>query len=52
MLVFLTLSRRLARMREKRNAYRILERKPEEKIPLRRSKRRWVDNMKTDLGEI
>jgi hypothetical protein len=36
----------------KRNACRILEGKPEEKIPLERPRRRWVDNIKTDLGEI
>jgi hypothetical protein len=31
-------------MGEKRNAYRILVRKPEEKRPLGRPRRRWVDN--------
>jgi hypothetical protein len=41
-------------MREKRNAYRILVGKPEEKIPLGRPRRtsRWVDNIKMDLREI
>jgi hypothetical protein len=34
----------------KRNAYGILVGKPEEKRPLGR--RRWVDNIKTDLREI
>jgi hypothetical protein len=34
---------------EKRNAYRILVRKPEGKRPLRRC--RWVDNIKMDLRE-
>jgi hypothetical protein len=33
---------------EKRNAYRLLV----GKIPLGRSKRRWVDNIKMDLGEV
>jgi hypothetical protein len=37
---------------EKRNAYRILVRKPEGKRPLGRSRRRWVDNIKMDLREI
>jgi hypothetical protein len=37
----------VARM-EKRNAYRLLARKPEGKRPLRR--RRWVDNIRMDLG--
>jgi hypothetical protein len=34
---------------EKRNAYKILVRKPEGKIPLGRQKHSWVDNIKTDL---
>jgi hypothetical protein len=39
-------------MRETRNANRILVRKPEGKRPLGRPRRRWVDNIKMDLGEI
>jgi hypothetical protein len=39
-------------MGEAKNAYRILVGKPEGKRPLGRSKRRWVDNIKMDLGEI
>jgi hypothetical protein len=39
-------------MREKRNAYRILVGKPEGKRPLGRPRRRWVDNITTDLGEV
>jgi hypothetical protein len=39
----------VARMREKRNAYRILVGKPEEKIAVERPTRRWVDNIKIDL---
>jgi hypothetical protein len=38
-----------ARMGEKRNAYRILVGKPEEKKPLRTPRRRWEDNIKIDL---
>jgi hypothetical protein len=38
----------VARMGE-RTAYRILMGKPEGKRPLRRPRRRWVDNMKLDL---
>jgi hypothetical protein len=37
---------------EKRNAYRILVVKPEGKRPLGRPRRRWVDNIRLDLGEI
>jgi hypothetical protein len=36
----------------KRNAYRILVRKPERKRTLGRPRRRWVDNIKMDLREI
>jgi hypothetical protein len=41
----------LSQMREKRNAYRLLVGKSEVKRPLRTPKRRWVDNIKLDLGE-
>jgi hypothetical protein len=37
---------------EKRNAYRLLVGKPEGKIPLGRPRRRWVDNIRMDLGEV
>jgi hypothetical protein len=37
---------------EKRNAYRLLVEKPEGKRPLRRPRRRWVDNIRMDLGEV
>jgi hypothetical protein len=46
------LAGQVARMGEKRNAYRILVGKPEGKRPLGRSRRRWVDNIKMDLREI
>jgi hypothetical protein len=39
-------------MREKRNAYRILVGKPEEKRTLGRPRRRWVDNIIMNLREI
>jgi transcription termination factor 2 len=42
----------VARMGEKRNAYRILLGKAEGKRPLGRLRRRWVDNIKMDLREI
>jgi hypothetical protein len=37
---------------EKRNAYGMLVGKPEEKRPLGRPRRKWVDNIKMDLREI
>jgi hypothetical protein len=40
------------RIRERRNAYRILVGKPEGKRPLGRPRRRWVENIEMDLGEI
>jgi hypothetical protein len=42
----------VARMRETRNAYRILVGKPEGTRPLTRPRHRWVDNIKIDLREI
>jgi hypothetical protein len=38
----------VARMGEKRNAYRIFVGKPEGKGPLGRPRRRWEDNIKMD----
>jgi hypothetical protein len=42
----------VARIREKRNVYRLLVGKPEGKRPLGRPSRRWIDNIKVDLLEI
>jgi hypothetical protein len=42
----------VARMGEKRNSYRLLVGKPEGKKPLGRPRRRWVNNINMDLGEI
>jgi hypothetical protein len=39
-------------MGERTIAYRILVGKPEEKRPLGRPKRRWVENIKMDIREI
>jgi hypothetical protein len=42
----------IARMEENRNAYRLLVGKPEGKSPLGRPRRRWVDNIRIDLGQV
>jgi hypothetical protein len=39
-------------MGENRNAYRMSVGKPEEKRPLGRPRRRWVDNIKMNVREI
>jgi hypothetical protein len=45
-------ARHVARMREKRNVYRLLVGKPEGKRPLGRQRRRWVHNIKVDPVEL
>jgi hypothetical protein len=42
----------VARMGEKRNAFRLLVGKPEGKRPLERFRCWWVDNIRMDLGEV
>jgi hypothetical protein len=42
----------VARMRENRMEYRLLVGKPEGKRPLGRPRRRLVDNIRMDLGEV
>jgi hypothetical protein len=42
----------VARMREKRIAYRMLVRRPEGKTRLGKPRHRWVDNIKMDDVEI
>jgi hypothetical protein len=42
----------VARIGEKRDAYRILVGKPEGKRLLERPRRMWVDNIKMDLKEV
>jgi hypothetical protein len=37
---------------EKKNAYRLLVGKTEGKRPLGRPRRRWVDKIRMDLGEV
>jgi hypothetical protein len=37
---------------EEGNAYRLLVGKPEGNRPLGRPRRRWVDNIRMDLGEV
>jgi hypothetical protein len=45
-------ARHLARVLEKRNAYRLFVGKPEGKRPLGRPRRRWVHNIGMDIGEV
>jgi hypothetical protein len=42
----------VARMGEKRNACRLLVGKPKGKRPQGRPRRRWVNNIRMDLGEV
>jgi hypothetical protein len=42
----------VARMGERRGAYRVLLGKPEGRRPLGRPRRRWEDNIKMDLREV
>jgi hypothetical protein len=41
----------VARIGEKRNVYRLMVGKPEGKRPVGRPRRKWVDNIRMDLGE-
>ena len=45
-------ARHMARTGEERGVYRVLVGKPEGKRPLGRPRRRWVDNIRTDLQEV
>ena len=42
----------IARVGERRGVYRVLVGKPEGKTSLWRPRRRWEDNIKTDLQEV
>jgi hypothetical protein len=42
----------VARMGEKRNAYRLLVLEPEGRRPLGRPRRRWLVNIRMDLVEV
>ena len=42
----------VARMGEERKVYRVLVGKPEGKRPLGKPRRRWVNNIRTDLQEV
>jgi hypothetical protein len=44
-------ARHVARM-ERRGTHMLLVRKPEGKRPPGRTRRRWVDNIRMDLGEV
>jgi 3-oxoacyl-ACP reductase-like protein len=42
----------VARLGEERGVYRVLVGNPEGKRPLGRTRRRWEDNIRTDLQEV
>jgi hypothetical protein len=42
----------VARMGKMRNAYKMLVRKPEERRPFERPRRRWENNIRIDLSVI
>jgi hypothetical protein len=42
----------VARIGEKRSGWKLLVGKPEQRRPLGRPRRRWVDNVKMDTGEM
>jgi hypothetical protein len=42
----------VARMGEKKNAYRLFMGKPEGRRPLGRPRHRWVDNIRMDVREV
>jgi hypothetical protein len=42
----------VARMGERRNAYRLLVGKPEGSRSLGRPRRRWLDNIRIGIGEV
>jgi hypothetical protein len=42
----------VARMGERRSAYKLLAGKPEGRRPLGRPRRRWLDNIRMDLVEV
>jgi len=42
----------VARMGEERGVYRVWVGKPEGKRPLGRPRRRWLDNIRTDVQEV
>jgi hypothetical protein len=46
------LAEHVARMGEKRNAYRLLVEKPEGRRPPGRPRRRWIENIRMDPVEV
>jgi hypothetical protein len=46
------MGRHVARIGEKRNTYILLVEQAEGKRPLARPRRRWVDNIKMELGVV
>jgi hypothetical protein len=48
----MTWKKHVARMEENRNAYRLMEGKPEGKRSLGRPRQKWTENIKTELVEV
>jgi hypothetical protein len=46
------LARHISRMGDMRNVYKVLVRKPEQKRPLGRHRRKWENNISKELREI
>jgi hypothetical protein len=49
---WIRLAGQVAQMREKINAYRLLEGKPDGKRPLGRPRHRWVNNIRMDIRQV
>ena len=45
-------AKHVARIGDRRSAYRVVLGRPEGNIPLRRTRRKWEDNIKMDLQKV
>jgi hypothetical protein len=51
-IILIIKARHVARLGEKRNAYRLLVEKPEGRRPLGRPRRRWLKNIRMDVLDV